>query len=81
MLRPTKHTDPHRSVLAVSGLLLKHLRRRRIASMVELRDKLRAQDAANDVLFPPALTLLYALGLVEYRIKTDSLEFVGGENR
>lgn len=77
MLRPTKHTDPRRSVLAVAGKILQHLRRRRVASFVEIRDKIRAADAANDSLVPLALTLLYGLGLVEYKLKTDSFEYVG----
>ncbi|MGD1905588.1 MAG: ABC-three component system middle component 8 [Leptolyngbyaceae cyanobacterium] len=37
----------------------------------------RREVAGGDYLFLPALNLLYLLGLVEYRPKTDAIEYVG----
>jgi len=31
----------------------------------------------GDVLFLPALNFLYLMGLIEYRPKTDAVEYVG----
>lgn len=76
MLKPTKHTDPSRSVLAVSALLLGYVRQRRTASFKELREHLRAHKPGTDRLFVPAASLLYLLGLVEYRRKTDAFEYL-----
>lgn len=77
MLRPTKNTDPARSLLVVSASLLKRLRRKRVEGFVELRQFLRDAHSGADKHFLPALNLLYALGLVEYRVKTDAFEYVG----
>jgi hypothetical protein len=33
--------------------------------------------AGGDVLFLPALNFLYLLGLIDYRPKTDAVEYVG----
>ena len=79
MLRPTKHSDPRRTVLPAAGILLAHLRRHRVESFSQLRATVRNKDDRLDVLFVPALNLLFALGLIEYRKKTDSFEYVGSE--
>jgi hypothetical protein len=42
-----------------------------------LRGYAKKSVIGGDVLFLPALNLLYLLGLVEYRPKTDALEYVG----
>jgi hypothetical protein len=76
-LRPTKHSDPSRTVLAVAAEILDRLRRQRVESFVELRRRLSQQGAGVASLFIPAISLLYALGLVEYRRKTDSFEYTG----
>lgn len=77
MLKPSKNTDPARSLLVVSASLLARLRRKRIETFVDLRDYLRREHEGTDRHFLPALNLLHLLGLVEYRIKTDAFEYLG----
>jgi len=52
MLKPSKHMDPSRSVLALSAV----------------------ND--TDSLFMGSLALIYLLGLVKYRVNTDSFEYI-----
>ncbi len=77
MLRPTKHSHPDRTVVNVALLLLKHLRKRRLDRYSALRGYAKKAVAGGDVLFLPALNFLFLLGLIEYRSKTDSIEYVG----
>ena len=76
MLRPTKHSHPDKTVVFVALRLLQHLKKRRLEEFGELRDRAR-QTPGGDALFLPALSFLYILGLVEYRQKTDAIEYVG----
>jgi hypothetical protein len=77
MLRPTKHSHPDRTVVNVSVLLLIRLKARRIEDYDSLRTYAKKAVAGGDVLFLPALSFLYLLGLIEYRPKTDAVEYVG----
>lgn len=77
MLRPSKHSHPDRTVINVSLLLLKQLRRQRIDSYDMLRKYAKKAVVGGEILFLPALNFLYLLGLVEYHPKTDSVEYVG----
>ncbi len=77
MLRPTKHSHPDRTVVSVSLLLLARLKKRRLDGYDGLRRYAKKVVAGGDVLFLPALSFLYLLGLIEYRPKTDALEYVG----
>lgn len=77
MLSPGKHAHPDRTIVAVSMLLLHHLRARRVEEYDALRSLVRSNVAGGDALFRPALSLLYLLGLLEYRPKTDALEYSG----
>ena len=77
MLRPTKHSHPDRTVVGVALVLLGRLKSRRIYEYDVLRKYARKTIAGGDVLFLPALNFLFLLGLVEYRPKTDSLEYLG----
>ena len=77
MLQPTKHMDPDRSVLALATVLLKRLRRARIEDYSSLLQHAVEQTPDGDILFPGALSLLYVLGLVEYRSRSDAFEYVG----
>jgi len=77
MLRPTKHSHPDRTVVNVALLLLTRLRKRRLEGYGALRDYAKKVVAGGDVLFLPALNFLFILGLIEYRPKTDSIEYVG----
>ncbi len=77
MLRPTKHSHPDRTVVGVALVLLGRLKSRRLDEYDALRKFARKAIAGGDVLFLPALNFLFLLGLVEYRAKTDSLEYLG----
>jgi hypothetical protein len=57
--------------------LLTHLRKRRLDGYSALRAYAKKAVAGGDVLFLPALNFLYLLGLIEYRPKTDAIEYVG----
>ncbi|MGZ4977726.1 MAG: ABC-three component system middle component 8 [Methylobacter sp.] len=77
MLRPTKHSHPDRTVIYASLLLLTRLKLRRIEEYDSLRKHLKKSIIGGDVLFLPALNFLYLLNLIEYRPKTDAIEYVG----
>jgi len=76
MLRPTKHSHPDSTVVGVSLVLLARLRAKRVESFDDLRGFARGRVRGASSLFLPALNLLYLLGVVEYRPKTDSFEYV-----
>lgn len=77
MLRPTKHSHPDRTVVNVALLLLTRIRKRRLDGYGTLRSYVKKAVAGGDVLFLPALNFLFLLGLIEYRPKTDAIEYVG----
>lgn len=77
MLRPTKHSHPDRTVISVSLLLMARLRDRRVDEYDALRKYAKKSVTGGDVLFLPALNFLYLMGLIEYRPKTDAVEYVG----
>ena len=77
MLRPTKHSHPDRTVINVSLLLLARLKTRRVDDYDALRWYAKKGVAGGDVLFLPALNFLYMMGLIDYRPKTDAVEYVG----
>lgn len=76
MLRPTKHSHPDRTVINVSLLLLRHLKKKRLDEFDNLRDFTKKAVIGGQILFLPALNFLYLLGLIEYRPKIDSVEYV-----
>ena len=77
MLKPTKHSHPDRTVINVSLLLLARLKTRRLDDYDSLRKYAKKAVSGGDVLFLPSLNFLYLLGLIDYRPKTDSVEYVG----
>lgn len=77
MLRPTKHSHPDRTVISVSLLLLARLKARRLDDYDNLRKYAKKAVAGGDVLFLPALNFLFLIGLIDYRPKTDAVEYVG----
>ena len=77
MLRPTKHTHPDQTVIHLSLKLLKKLKAQRIDDYDNLMQLSKKTIKGGDVLFLPALNFLYLLGLIEYRPKTDAIEYVG----
>jgi len=77
MLRPSKHSHPDRTVINMTLQLLIRLKSKRVEKFDALREFAKKAVAGGDVLFVPALDLLYLLGLIEYRRKTDVFEYVG----
>ena len=77
MLRPTKHSHPDRTVISVSLLLLARLKMRRLDDYDNLRKYAKRAVVGGDVLFLPALNFLFLMGLIDYRPKTDAVEYVG----
>lgn len=81
MLRPTKHAHPDQTVIAAATVLLKQLRGKRVLGYDELKGSLerslRRNPESAEYLFAPALSLLFLLGLVEYRATRDVFEYRG----
>jgi hypothetical protein len=77
MLRPSKHAHPDRTLVSLSLLLLVRLKTRRLESYDDLRGYAKKTVSGSDALFLPALNFLYLLGLIDYRPKTDAVEYVG----
>ena len=77
MLRPSKHSHPDRTVIHAAMLVLARLRGRRVEEYGLLKEFVKKHVKGGEVLFLPALNVLYLLGLIEYRPKTDALEYVG----
>jgi hypothetical protein len=61
----------------VSLLLLARLKTRRLDNYDTLRKYAKKSVVGGDVLFLPALNFLYLMGLIDYRPKTDAVEYVG----
>ena len=80
MLRPTKHSHPDRTVINLSLLLLVRLKMRRVESYDGLLKYAKKSVVGGDVLFLPALNFLYLMGLIDYRPKTDAVEYVGSND-
>jgi hypothetical protein len=77
MLRPTKHTHPDRTLIFTAFVLLARLKKNRIEQYGKLKDFAKRTVEGGSFLFLPAINLLFLLGLVEYRPKNDSFEYVG----
>jgi hypothetical protein len=75
MLRPNKHSHPDRTVIYTAITILRRLKARRLVEYDALLDHVRKLVNGGEFLFLPALNLLFLLGLVEYRPKTDSFEY------
>ena len=77
MLKPTKYSHPDRTVINVSILLLGRLKNRRLDTYDNLYKFAKQTVGGGDVLFLPSLNFLYLLGLIDYRPKTNSFEYIG----
>jgi hypothetical protein len=78
MLLPSKHAHPDRTVVAVAVLVLNALRKRRILSYDDLKALVdKKAGPTSEVLFAPALSLLFLLGLLEYQATVDAFEYRG----
>jgi hypothetical protein len=77
MLSPSKHDHPDQTVIAAATTLLKRLRSKRAVRYDELHAHLEKSTRGADFLFIPALSVLFMLGLVEYRPTVDIFEYRG----
>ena len=77
MLRPTKFSHPDKTIIAKATLILGHLRKKRLVQYDELLAVTKSASDTTDILFLPAINLLYLLGLVEYIKKIDAFEYTG----
>jgi hypothetical protein len=64
-------------VINVALLLLARLKVRRLDDYGSLLKFTKKAVSGGDVLFLPALNFLYLVGLIEYRPKTDAVEYLG----
>jgi hypothetical protein len=64
-------------VVGLATILLGALKKTRLTKYDALLAVARKNVAGGDVLFLPALSLLFVLGLVAYRSKTDAFEYSG----
>jgi hypothetical protein len=80
MLRPTKHSHPDRTVINISLIILSRLKSLRVENYSDLLSFTKQSVSGGDVLFLPALNFLFLMGLIEYRPKTDAVEYVANNN-
>jgi hypothetical protein len=76
VIRPSKHAHPDRTVIYVAILVITRLKGLRVEEYSVLKEYVKKHIKGGEVLFLPALNLLYLLGLIEYRPKTDAIEYV-----
>lgn len=81
MLTPTKHMNLDLSVVGITAILLKMFKKNRIMTLDEILGYV-SDKAGSDVkhVFVLALDFLYLLGMIEYHLSTDSIEFLAPEN-
>lgn len=76
MIRPSKHSHPDQTVMAAAAVILPELKRRRVMSFGDLKAVLEKSSKGSDFLFTPSVSVLYLLGVLEYRATTDLFEYV-----
>lgn len=77
MIRPSKHSNPDQTVIAVSALLLKRLSKVGVEKYDKLEELVANKVEGGEYLFLPSLNLLYLLGVIDYHKKSDTFEYVG----
>ncbi|WP_420844088.1 ABC-three component system middle component 8 [Lacipirellula parvula] len=58
-------------------MLLLRLKEKRLVGYESLREHAQKSVRGGETLFLPAVNFLYLMGMIEYRPKTDSFEYVG----
>lgn len=77
MLKPDKYLDPRYSVINVTGLMIKILKKNGILTLNELLAALTDQlDPKIKETYLASLSFLFALGKVQYHQKLDAIELV-----
>lgn len=73
---PNKHNHPDKTLVYSSFLVLKKLKKERVITYSELLEYLKKNITSAEFLFLPTLNFLFILGLVNYKSKTDLIEYV-----
>jgi len=75
MIKPNKYLDLNLSVLRISSIIIRELKKHRMINYVDLLQYLikKEGDSIKEV-YIPSLTFLYLLNKIEYHPKTDCLE-------
>ena len=76
-LLPTKHSHPDKTVIALSVIIIKRLKKSRIEKFDILLEFLEKKNESAKSLFLSSINFLYLMGLIEYHKKTDSFEYIG----
>jgi len=77
MLKPDKYLDPRYSVINVTGLMIKILKKNGILTLNELLAALTDQlDPKIKETYLASLSFLFVLGKVQYHQKLDAIELV-----
>lgn len=76
LIRPSKHSHPDKTLVAISLLLFKRLKSRRTESFDSLRLYLKSTKPDCDAFFIPALNFLFLIGVLSYNSKNDAFEFL-----
>jgi hypothetical protein len=77
MITPAKHMNLNLSVIRLSAILLKYLRRHRVVTINAALDHLlRKAGKDTTLVFPHVLSFLYLLGRIDYHPQEDSLEYI-----
>lgn len=58
-------------------VILTKIKAMRVYNYTQLKSHIAKTVDGGDVLFQPALNLLFLLGLIDYRPKTDAFEYTG----
>ncbi|APZ95366.1 ABC-three component system middle component 8 [Fuerstiella marisgermanici] len=77
MIRPNKHAHPDKTLMSAATVILRRVKARRSEKFDDLRKVLVSHEPDAASLFLPAVNLLFLLGLIEYRKKNDTFEYVG----
>jgi di/tricarboxylate transporter len=70
--------NPDKNLLSISLFILKKLRQVRILELDEIKEKIKKEyGTVGEILFIESLGFLFLLGLIEYRVNGDNIEYVG----
>ena len=75
MLRPVKTANPDLTIVAVATMIGMRLQKSRIEPYEDLRAFVRKRRPQAEPLVEHALDLLFLLGMIEYHMKNDMVEF------
>ena len=69
--------DPDRGALATAAYVLRLVRDSRTVSFTKVQTSVEDRFGTAVTVLAPAVSLLFLLGLLEYRPKSDSFEYTG----